>query len=227
MSTAASSKVCAVFGYGPGVGAAAARQWAEHGYAVAILSRSLSKVEHAAAGIPNCHGFACDVTQPTDIEAAVAKIEKDLGPIDTVVYNAGNGVWSTFDKIQLDAFDMAMKTNTYGLLKTAQLVTPGMIDRGEGSILITGATASLRGKPFTSGFAPAKGAQRMLAQSLARDLGPKGVHVGYFIIDGRIGAGDPAKIDPAAIAQTYWDVAHQPKTCWTFEMDLRPNLENW
>merc|ERR1719476_104690 len=124
---------------------------------------------------------------------------------------------------------MAFKTNVHGLLKVTQLVAPGMVERGEGKIMITGATASLRGKPFTVGFAPPKGAQRLLAQGLARDLGPKGVHVGYFIIDGGIGTDDknPAKIDPNAIADTYWNVANQPKTCWSFETEVRPAIENW
>lgn len=87
---------------------------------------------------------------------------------------------------------------------------------------MTGATASLRGKPFTTGFAPAKGAQRLLAQALARDLGPKGVHVGLFIIDGRV-----TEMKPDAIAETYWNVATQPKSCWSFETELRPSTENW
>jgi NADP-dependent 3-hydroxy acid dehydrogenase YdfG len=198
-------------------------------YQVALLSRSLEKVQAAESSISNSKGFVCDVTDPASIESAVASIEKDLGPIHTVIYNAGNGVWKTWDKIGMEQFDMAMKTNVHGLLKVAQVVAPGMIERGEGSILVTGATASLRGKPVTAGFAPAKGAQRLLAQSLARDLHPKGVHVGLFIIDGLIGKddSDPGKIDPNAIAQTYWTVANQPKTCWSFETEMRPSIENW
>lgn len=169
------------------------------------------------------------MTNPASIEAAVASIEKDLGPIHTVVYNVGNGVWKTWDKVDLGDFDMAMKANVHGLLKVTQVVAPGMIERGEGSILVTGATASMRGKPVTVGFAPPKGAQRMLAQALARDLHPKGVHVGLFIIDGSIGKddSDPGKIDPNAIAETYWAVSNQPKTCWSFETEVRPSIENW
>jgi NADP-dependent 3-hydroxy acid dehydrogenase YdfG len=198
-------------------------------YQVALLSRTLEKVQAAESSISNSKGFACDVTDPASIESAVASIEKDLGPIHTVIYNAGNGVWKTWDNIDLDEFDMAMKTNVHGLLKVTQVVAPGMIERGEGSILVTGATASMRGKPFTAGFAPAKGAQRLLAQALARDLGPKGVHVGLFIIDGMIGKddSDPGKIDPNAIADTYWTVSNQPKTCWSFETEVRPSIENW
>lgn len=223
------SKVCAVFGFGPGIGAAAARKWSAEGFKVALLSRTLEKVQAAETSIPNSKGFACDVTDPKSLESAVASIEKDLGPIHTVIYNAGNAVLKTWDNLELEQFDMAMKTNVNGLLKTTQLVAPGMIQRGEGTIMVTGATASMRGKPYTVGFAPAKGAQRLLAQALARDLGPKGVHVGLFIIDGVIGkdGSDPTKLDPNAITDTYWHVANQPKTCWSFETEVRPAVENW
>jgi NADP-dependent 3-hydroxy acid dehydrogenase YdfG len=227
--TMSAAKVCAVFGFGPGLGTATAKKWSAEGFKVALLSRNLEKVQAAESSIPNSKGFACDVSDPKSLESAVISIEKDLGPIHTIIYNAGNGVWKTWDKIELDQFDMAMKTNCHGLLKATQLVAPGMIQRGEGAIMITGATASMRGKPVTVGFAPSKGAQRLLAQSLARDLGPKGVHVGLFIIDGSVGTDDkdPAKIDPNAIADTYWNVANQPKTCWSFETEVRPAIENW
>lgn len=229
---ATTNKVCAVFGYGAGVGASVARKWASSGYSVAIMSRNLEKVQAAEKEIPNTKGYACDVSKPEDIEKTVTAIEKDLGPVHTLVYNAGSGIFKTWDTVTLDAFDMSMKANVHGLLSATQRCAPGMIERGEGCILITGATASLRGKPFTVGFAPAKGAQRLLAQGLARDLHPKNVHVGLFIIDGGIGpaggsATDASKLDPNDIADTYWYVANQPKSCWSFETEIRPSVENW
>lgn len=230
VSLANAAKVCAVFGFGPKIGASVARKWASEGYKVAIMSRSLEKLHKAEAEIPNSKGFACDVTQPENIDATIQSIEDDLGPIDVLIWNAGNGVWKTWDTIDLESFDAAMKTNVYGLLRATQQTAPGMIERKKGSILVTGATASLRGKPFTVGFAPQKGAQRLLAQSLARDLGPKGVHVGLFIIDGQVGDAaveDPTKLDPDAIAETYWAVANQHKSAWSFETEIRPALENW
>uniref|UniRef100_A0A7S3L884 Short-chain dehydrogenase/reductase SDR n=1 Tax=Amphora coffeiformis TaxID=265554 RepID=A0A7S3L884_9STRA len=215
-------KVAAVFGYGPGLGAALAQKWSQQGFKVALLSRTLEKVEAAAKEIPNSKGVACDVSDMNSIETAVKEIESSMGPIDTVLWNAGSGVWDTWDKIDLDKFELSMRTNCSGLLKATQLAAPGMIERKEGGIYVTGATASLRGKPFTAGFAPAKGAQRLLAQSLARDLGPKGIHVGLFIIDGLIN-----EMTPAAIAESYWNVASQPMSCWSFETELRPSTENW
>ena len=171
------------------------------------------------------------MTSESDVKDTVAAIEKDLGPIDCLVYNAGNGVWKTWDKIPISDFEKGFQTNVSGLLSATQAIVPKMLERGVGgNVLITGATASLRGKPFTAGFAPHKGAQRMLAQSLARDLGPKGVHVGYFIIDGGIGvagSGDDSKINPDHIADTYWYVASQPKSAWSFETEIRPSVENW
>lgn len=225
--------VCAVFGYGPGLSAAVARKWAAEGYAVALLARTAQKVADGAAAIGGDHvkGYACDVTNPDEIKATVTAIRGELGPIDCLVYNAGNGVWKSWNEIPYDDFIAAHKTNVAGLLQACQSVVPGMLERGQGGqVLITGATASLRGKPITAGFAPHKAAQRILAQSLARDLGPKGIHVAYFIIDGGIDtaySGNAAKIDPDAIAETYWHVAQQPTSCWSFETEVRPSVENW
>jgi NADP-dependent 3-hydroxy acid dehydrogenase YdfG len=222
-------KVCAIFGYGPGLSAALARKWSNEGFSVALMSRTLEKVQAAEASIPNSKGYACDVTNPDDITSTVASIEKEIGPIDCLIYNAGSGLFTSWDKIPIPVFEQGFQTNVSGLLKASQEIVPKMIERGHGNVLITGATASLRGKPITAGFAPHKGAQRLLAQSLARDLGPKGIHVGYFIIDGVVGADDsnPAKLDPNAVADTYWHVATQPKTCWSFETEVRPNVEAW
>merc|ERR1719278_1824414 len=194
------------------------------------VARSPDKVRAMESLHANIKGYQCDATDPNSVAEVVENVEKDLGNIHTLIYNAGNGVWKTYDKIQHNEFDMCMKTNLYGLLYFSQQICPKMAKRGEGFVAVTGATASLRGKPFTAGFASAKGAQRMLSQSLARDLGPKNVHVFYAIIDGgvRAGAAEGSKqMNPDHIAQAYWDTAQQRSSAWTAELDLRPFCESW
>ena len=167
------------------------------------------------------------------MKAALTAIEEQLGEIHTVVYNAGKGVFATYMNVSHEQLDMSMKTNVHGLLTVAQHVGPKMTARGQGIFCVTGATVSLRGKPMTVGFATSKAAQRMLTQSLARDLGPKGIHCFYVIVDGLIGSdsgdddGNGSKMDPDAIASVYWNVAQQPKNCWTQELDVRPFVEKW
>lgn len=180
--------------------------------------------------IPNAKGYSCDVTKEDDIKATVAAIEKDLGPIDCLIYNAGSGSFKTWEQLSVEELQSAFTINVVGLLVATQAIVPKMIQRGSGSVLITGATAALRGKPFTAGFAAVKGAQRNFLQSLAKDVGPKGVHVAYFIIDGLVGrpdVADDSKLNPDHVADTYWHVSRQPKTCWSFETDVRPSVENW
>jgi short-subunit dehydrogenase len=161
-------------------------------------------------------------------------LEAAYGPIHTVIYNAGSGTFKTFDQLSMSEFDRSFKSNVYGLLTIAQVIGTKMAERGQGVIAITGATASLRGKGFTAGFAPAKGAQRMLAQSLARDLGPKGVHVFLAIIDGGVAKVGPDggnvasnSMDPREIADAYYGIATQGRSAWSFEVDLRPYGEKW
>jgi len=228
-------KVCVVFGYGPGIGAACARRWIKEGFKVAIVARNEEKLrsfeaKHGAAVIK---GYPCDVTNRQQMEMTVAQVEADLGPIHTMIYNAGNGIWKTYEQLTEDEFETCLKINAKGLLIAAQLICPKMEQRGEGVVAVTGATAAWRGKPFTAAFAAAKAAQRSLSQSLARDLGPKNIHVFYVIVDGGVDKNEeagnerPGSLDPNAIAETYWCLATQPKSCWTFEMDVRPNVEKW
>lgn len=204
---------------------------------VACVARTPGKGAALASEIgPTARGFDCDVTDPAALGAVFSSVEADMGAIDMLCYNAGSGVWKTYEDVTHDEFEMSWRINTFGLLSAAKLVGPKMAARGSGVIAITGATASLRGKPFTSAFASAKAAQRSLAQSLAKDLGPKGVHVFYAIIDGQVDLPrtranaaatktDDDFLSPAAVAQTYWDMAQQPKSCFGFEVDVRPHSE--
>ena len=146
----AARKVAAVIGYGPGIGHSCAALWASKGYAVALVSRTASKLETAATQIPNSAAFPCDITDNAALKTTMTAISEQLGPVDTLLYNAGNGVWKKFDEITVEQLDMAMKTNVYGLLTCAQCCTPAMVEKGGGNIIVTGATASLRGMPFAT-----------------------------------------------------------------------------
>ena len=235
MSYGSNQKCCVVFGYGPGIGASCARKWIKEGFKVAIVARNKDKLKEfvTSHGQGVTKGYACDVTNRQQMEIIVSQIESDLGFIHTIVYNAGRGVFKKYNQITEEDFDSCVNINARGLLTAAQLICPKMEQRGEGVVAITGATAALRGKPFTPAFAAGKSAQRMLAQSLARDLGPKNIHVFYVIVDGSVdqnedmGKERPGRLDPNAIAEAYWNLAKQPKSCWAFEMDIRPSVENW
>ena len=236
---ALAKKVCLVLGAGgPGIGANVARKFAGEGYSVAVASRTKERVQALASAIEkesgnDTLGVTCDVSDKNSVISCVEEVEKALGPIHTLIYNAGSGVFKTYDQLTEEEFTNSWRVNALGLFNVAQQIGPKMVSNGGGVIGITGATASLRGKPFTAAFAPAKGAQRLFAQSLARQLGPDNVHVFLVYIDGMVNLGrnknkpDDEQLNPKAIADTYHYLATQEKTAWTFEMDLRPCKESW
>jgi len=164
MSDNSRKKVCVVFGFGPGIGASCARKWIKEGFRVAIIARNRDKLSvfEAKHGGGVTKGYTCDVTNRQEMETTVSQIETELGPIHTLIYNAGSGVFKKYNEVTEDEFDRSINTNARGLLTAAQLVCPKMEQRGEGIVAVTGATASLRGKPYTAGFAAGKSAQRML-----------------------------------------------------------------
>jgi len=224
-------KVCVVAGVGPGIGEHLARRFATAGCRVALLARK--SPTDIAKSIPGALPYACDVTNATQVQEVFAAIQTDLGPVDALLYNVGGGKFLPYDKITQDILDMDYKTNALGLLLSAQQVGPGMASRGHGVIGVTGATSSWRGwrgLSYTAGFAPGKFASRGLAQSLARDLGPKGVHVFHVVVDG--GVGEPLTqavksesppellMHPEDIAETYFNLAVRPRSAWTFETSL-------
>ncbi len=225
-----SKPVCAVIGIGPKNGRAFAARFAKEGYAVALLSRSTDYSTGLAAELGG-KAYACDVTDADAIKRAFAQVREDLGEVDVLLYNAGSGQFGTFDEVPDEAFEKGWQINVRGLLQSVREVLGPMRQKRSGAIIVTGATASLRGKPFTAAFAQAKAAQRSLAQSFARQLGPEGIHVALLIVDGGIGTdeqgGDEAKLRPSDIAATVYHVATQPKSAWTFEVDVRPFNETW
>ena len=224
--------VCAVVGIGPKNGESFARRFSREGYRVAMLSRRTDLSNQLANELGDARAYACDVTSADAVEAAFNQVRQDLGEIDVLVYNAGSGVWGNIDELKPEDFEISWKTNAFGLFACSQQVIGPMKAKGHGAIVVIGATASLRGKPFTTAFAPAKAAQRSLAQAMARHLNPQGIHVSLVIVDGGIGdpgasAPAPETLDPNDIAETVYFLAKQPRSAWTFEVDVRPSQENW
>lgn len=232
-----SEPVCAIVGAGPGNGAAFARRFSSGGQQVALCARSLTALEELSAQIPNSRPYHYDASQPETPENVFARIRDDLGPITTLIYNAGSGVFGDIDSLQFEDFRQAWEINTGGLFQAAKSVLPDMREAGSGNIVVIGATASLKGSASFAAFASAKAGQRMLAQSLARKLGPERIHVSYVIIDGVIDIPrtrtmlsdrpDEFFLKPSEIAEAVWFLTQQDPSAWTFELDLRPFGEKW
>jgi NAD(P)-dependent dehydrogenase (short-subunit alcohol dehydrogenase family) len=234
-------KVAVVTGVGPGLGAALVRRFAPS-YAVAILARKAEYLEALADEIRRSVGaivldISCDVSDRTQIAEAFRAIRVELGEPEVLLYNAGSGTFGTIAEITPEQYEADWRVNALGAFLAAREVAPGMIARGRGTMLLTGATAGVKAGPKSVSFGPAKFAMRGLAQSLARDLGPKGIHVAWINVDGSIdipGARgqkpslkDDDFLKPDAIAETYWHLAHQDPSAWTLDIDLRPFREKF
>ena len=231
------SKLCVITGVGAGNGASFSRRFTREGYRVVMLARNLGYLETLAKEIPGSVAMECDVRDPGAIQQVFTRIHEDIGTVDTLIYNAGAGEWASIMDTSLEGMESSWATNTLGLVACAQQVIPSMTENGEGNIMVIGATASLRGGAQSTAFASAKAAQRSVAQSMARDLGPKGIHVGYLIIDGIIDIErtrerfpDRANdffMQPDAIADSVYALTQQDRSAWAFEIDLRPYGEKW
>lgn len=229
--------VCVVTGVGPGTGTAMVRRFHEGGYRVAMIARSEDRLAALANEIPDTHAFPCDMTDPSAIKETFAAIRSELGDPKVAIHNAVGGAFGDFLSIDPAQLEANFQVNVMGLLHLGREVAPAMIEAGEGAIIVTGNTAATRGKAYFAGFAPTKAAQRILAESMARALGPKRVHVAYIIIDAVIDLEwtrkryadqpDDFFIQPAGIAENAWQLAHQEPSAWTFLSEVRPFGETW
>src|ERR1700757_1749134 len=174
---------CLISGVGPGTGSALAKRFAEGGYRVALLARNEERLAAIEKQLPNAKGYRCDVSDPAQVEAVASAVEHDLGDPAVVVHNAVGGAFGTFREIDPSILNRNFQVNTMGLLYLVRRFSPAMVDAGKGAVVVTGNTSALRGKPGFAGFAPTKAAQRILADAMARELGPQGVHVAYVIVD--------------------------------------------
>ncbi len=230
-------KVCVVIGVGPGNGAALGRRFAKEGYAVALLARTTVISAPLAATLPGARAYACDVSDGTSVTNTFDAITREMGPVHTLIYNAGSGIWGTVEEIDAAAFENAFRVNALGLLLTAQRVIPGMKAQGAGNIVVIGATSSRRGVARTAAFAPAKAAQKSLTESLARHLWPHNIHVSLVIIDGVVDLPrtramlkdkpDDFFVAPDDLADTAFRLTVQPSSAWSFEVEARPFKEHW
>mgnify|MGYP001460695667 CR=1 FL=1 len=233
MSDSSQQPLALVTGVGPGVGSSLVRRFTEGGYRVAMIARDGERLAAIEAEVPGALAMPCDVTDT----AALKQVIETTGMPKIVVHNAVGGAFAPFQDTDPATLQTNFDINTMALLHLAQIVTPAMIEAGEGALIVTGNTSALRGKPNFAGFAPSKAAQRILAESLARDLGPKGIHVAYLVIDAVIDvpwqrenfsdAADDFFIQPASIAAEVFHLAHQPRDAWTFLTEVRPYRESW
>lgn len=229
--------VCVIIGVGPGNGAAFAKRFAKEGYHLALLARSSKLIKRLADELRNAYAYECDVSDSNSINKTFSQIQQDLGEIDIVVYNAGSGTWGNIEEIKPEQFELNWRINTLGLMLVSQQVIPTMKKRGHGSIIIIGATASKRGGINTAAFAPAKAAQRSLAESMAKYLGPHGIHVALIIIDGVIDIPttrermrdkpDNFFVKPDDVANNVFWLTQQAPSTWSFEVEIRPFGEIW
>ncbi len=240
MSENAPQPVAVVVGVGEGLGAALARRFAER-YKVALVARSPGVTGKVAGEITAAGGIALalqsDATVATQIAAAHERITRELGPVEVLIYNGGRRPFGRLLETTPEVFEETWRLHTLGAFLWARQVAPELLARGHGSILITGATAGVKPGPNSVAFGSAKFGVRGLAQVLARDLQPKGVHVAYVNVDGGIdmpalravmpNAKDEDLLKPSAIADAFWFLAHQDASAWTHELDVRPFKESF
>jgi NAD(P)-dependent dehydrogenase (short-subunit alcohol dehydrogenase family) len=232
-----SKRVCIITGVGPGTGSALARRFAVGGYQIALLARTESRLRELAAELSGAKAYPCDVADEAQIAETLARIACELGPASVLIHNAVGGAFGDFQEVEPAVLQRNFATNTMALLHLARGVAPAMLEAGEGTILVTGNTSSYRGKAKFAGFAPTKAAQRVLAESLARSLGPKGIHVAYLAIDAVIDVPwtrqmardkpDDFFAKPSAIADVAFGLAHQDRSTWAFDVVVRPFGEPW
>ena len=235
------SKVAAIVGVGEGLGASVARRFAREGFTIAMMARSEDKLTKIQADVEKIDvkalSVAADVTDAESVKAAFEKINSELGAPSVLVYNAGIFKINSILELTPEQFDYCWKVNCFGAFTAAQQVLPAMVEAKSGTIIFTGATASLKGSAKFAALAVGKFGLRALSQSLAREFGPQGIHVAHVIIDGlinteRVHSMFPGKeehmlLSADSIAETYWQLHQQNNTAWTLEMDLRPAVENF
>ncbi|MFG1212176.1 SDR family NAD(P)-dependent oxidoreductase [Xanthobacter flavus] len=235
MTDETAAQTAIIVGAGKGLSASLARRLAREGFRVALVARDVDKLAPLVAET-GARAYAADAQNAPAIEGVFAEVDKAFGPPDLVVFNASMRYRGPVEVLDPADVMEAYSVGAFAGFLTAQAATRRMLARGQGSLFFTGATASVKAMPHSVPFAMAKFALRALAQGLARELGPRGIHVAHFILDGGIAsswttAGEPGPadkwLDPDAIAETYLSVHRQHRSAWTCELDLRPWVEKF
>jgi NAD(P)-dependent dehydrogenase (short-subunit alcohol dehydrogenase family) len=226
-----------VTGVGPGTGTSLVRRFAAEGYRVAMLARNFDRLAALAQEIEDAVAVPVDVSDAEAFVAALDDLVIRFGAPKVVVHNAVGGAFGSFLDVAPEVLEQNFQTNVMALFHLARALTPKMIEAGGGSLIVTGNTSALRGRANFAGFAPTKAAQRILAEAIARDVGPKGVHVAYLVIDAVIDvpwtrerykdAPDDFFIAPDDIADEVAHLARQPRSAWSFLAEVRPYRETW
>jgi NAD(P)-dependent dehydrogenase (short-subunit alcohol dehydrogenase family) len=227
-------KIALIVGAGEGLSASLARLFAKQGIRVALAARRIEKLG-ALCRETNAHAFACDATEPDEVERLFGLVEREIGAPDVVVYNASARARGAFTDLVPAEVAQSIAVSAFGGFLAAQQAVKRMLPERHGAILFTGASASVKGYPQSASFAMGKFALRGLAQSMARELSPQGIHVAHFVIDGGIRSAirtesaerPDSMLDPDAIALNYWNVLQQPRSTWTWELELRPWVEKF
>ena len=244
-SNSEGKKVALVIGAGDATGGAIAKRFAQGGYISCMTRRSVEKLQPLIAEIKQAggqaYGFASDARKEEDVMALIENIEANIGEIDVLVFNIGANVPCSILEETARKYFKIWEMACFAAFLTGREVAKRMVTRERGTIIFTGATAGLRGSAYFAAFAGAKHALRALAQSMARELGPRNIHVAHVVVDGAIDTDFikstfPAMyekkdqdgiLNPEHIAENYWHLAQQPRDAWTHELDLRPWMEKW
>ncbi len=235
--------VCMIAGVGPGTGRECARRFAAGGYRIAMLARDEDRLRAYESEIADSRGYVCDVADLDALTATAAAVADKMGAPRVLIHNAVSGILdgggaATFMESDPARLERNFRVNATSLLYLARAVAPAMIEAGDGAIVATGNTSAWRGRARFAYFAPTKAAQRILCEAMARELGPKGVHVAYVTVDAAIdtprtrplfAADRPDEFfcKPSAIAEEVFHLAHQDRSAWSFNVELRPDIENW
>ena len=232
--------ICMITGLGEGTGGYTAKKFSKEGYRIAMLARSAERLERFEKELEGSKGYVCDVSNIDHLKETCSQIKKDMGSPEVLIHNAVKGNFEKLLDGKPEWLEENFRINTTSLMYLAHQLIPDMIKSKKGVIIVTGNTAAKRGIANTPYFAPTKAAQRILAQSLARDFGPKGIHVAYLMVDAsintpwtrtriekQINQPDIIFAQPEDIANEIFHIAHQERSAWSFDVEIRPDIEEW